>query len=674
MNTNPLKAAEAARLKLREAGYAPIPVDGKIPLISSWQTLGNATAEDITSWTQKHPTHSNTGAITARMPTLDIDIKDPEAAEAVEQMVRDRFGDGGTLLFRYGNAPKRAIPFQTAKPFPKLQVFLIAPNGDTTQKLELLCSGQQVVVDGIHPDTHRPYEWRGGRLGEVKLVDLPHLNESEARTLVRDAAELLAAEHGYKIAPPRPKANGNAGDHHPEGAKDWSWLIDAIVEGGSLHDNTCALAAKVVAGGMRGGAAVNLIRAVMEQSRAPRDARFDDRLRDIPRLVSSAEEKLKNPSSQPSETEPIDVATIFAFVGDKPASPPKELIKGLVPAEGVAVTGGQSTAGKTFIQIYKSICLATTLPYFGHRIVERVGTAFVAAEGRGLIHNRFAAGLIKAEITQKLPITWLNQIPDFGSADGIRLFIRQLKELDRVFRGDFGVRLGFLPVDNVAACFAMKDEDDNAEATKVCNVLRSIGEETGVLAAPAHHYGKNPESGLRGASAWKASADIVEGVLADIDPLTGRTSNRELVCTKARDGEQGPVSPFELKFVKLGIDADGDDYGSCSVVPTAGKSRLDKKQTSAGKGERAILDAINEVMDGQSKFITPRAGMPLVRGVKVADLRPEFDRRYVVAETDPIKNDAAKRMAFGRALSKLPTTKFGAGSAEAADWIWLIAE
>src|SRR5262249_34290095 len=155
-------------------------------------------------------------------------------------------------------------------------------------------------------------------------------------------------------------------------------------------------------------------------------------------------------------------------------------------------------------------------------------------------------------ITEKLPIAWLKQLPDFTSADGIKHFIRQLKAIDERFRGDFDARLGMVPVDTIAASFAMKDEDDNAEATKVCNILRSIGAEVGALMAPVHHFGKNPESGLRGASAWRGSADVVEGVLADIHPLSGRASNRELTCTKARDGEQGPISPFELEFVPLG--------------------------------------------------------------------------------------------------------------------------
>lgn len=367
----------------------------------------------------------------------------------------------------------------------------------------------------------------------------------------------------------------------------------------------------------------------------------------------------------------VDLPAAFTFLGDTIAAPPRELIKGLLPADGVVILGGQSSAGKTFLEIHKSVCLATCAPFFGRKIVERVGTAFVAAEGRALIPNRFAAALAGGSITEKLPIAWIKQLPDFSSPEGINLFVQQLKELNKRFLGDFGARLGQFTIDTIAASFGMKSEDDNAEATKVCNILRTIGEETGALASAVHHYGKNPESGLRGASAFRGSSDAVLGALADIDPLSGRVSNRELVCAKARDGEQGPISSFELEFVKLGINSYGEIYGSCCVVGAEGKSRFDKS-AALSKSQKAIQDAIHEVMDGMGKIITPRAGMATVMAAKVSDVRSEFDRRYIVAEADPAKAANAKRMAFKRALDRLSTVKFGAGAAEGSDWIWKI--
>ena len=378
-------------------------------------------------------------------------------------------------------------------------------------------------------------------------------------------------------------------------------------------------------------------------------------------------------NSPEAETEqkaaPIELA--FTFLGDEPAKAPRELIKKLLPAEGVAITGGQPSAGKTFIEIHKAVCLATTHPFFGHQIVERVGTVFVAAEGRPLLPNRFAAALAKASITKRLPIAWINQLPDLTSTDGLKLFIAQLKAMDQRFQDTFGTRLGQVTIDTVGTSFSMKSEDDNAEATKVCNIVRTIGNETGAVMSAVHHFGKNPESGLRGASAWRGCADIIVGVLADIDQLSGRASNRELACVKARDGEQGPISPFDLEFVELGLDADGEIYGSCCVLPRDGTSRFEKS-VKPGKGQRIIQDAITETLDSFGKTITPRAGMPAVKAAKVNDVRAEFDRRYVTDEADPLKAANAKRMAFKRALDHLPPAHFGAGSVEGVDWIWKI--
>ncbi len=129
---------------------------------------------------------------------FDIDITEQAAADAIEWLVRDRYADCGVLLARFGRAPKRAIPFRTDKPFKKITANLVAPSGEL-HRLEFLGDGQQFVVDGVQPDTRKPYSWFGGELASVKREDLPCIDESEARQLVDDAVELLVAEHGYAL-------------------------------------------------------------------------------------------------------------------------------------------------------------------------------------------------------------------------------------------------------------------------------------------------------------------------------------------------------------------------------------------------------------------------------------------------------------------------------------------
>lgn len=159
---------ETERLSLLAGGYAPLPLIGKRPIFEDWPKRLEVTALEIERWTRASPAAANTGILTKFTPVLDIDIfLDPEAAAAVVQLARERFEELGYFLVRAGNWPKRAIPFRTDVPFPKIKVEVIAPDGKT-EKLEFLCDGQQAVVHGIHPDTHKPYDWFGGAPWQIK--------------------------------------------------------------------------------------------------------------------------------------------------------------------------------------------------------------------------------------------------------------------------------------------------------------------------------------------------------------------------------------------------------------------------------------------------------------------------------------------------------------------------
>lgn len=197
----------AQRKRLRDVGFAPIPVVGKKPVPEEWQKKTTATDTEIDTWSG----YKNTGLITRLMPALDVDIYNPEAAQAVEELVRERFRARGKVLVRIGEEPKRAIPFRTDCPFKKITEVLIPPENDPTavylkrddsfrpmdQQIELLCDGQQLVAFGIHPDTRKPYRWIGGEPGEVRRDELPELTEAEARQLVQDVAQLLCDKFGY---------------------------------------------------------------------------------------------------------------------------------------------------------------------------------------------------------------------------------------------------------------------------------------------------------------------------------------------------------------------------------------------------------------------------------------------------------------------------------------------
>jgi hypothetical protein len=285
--------ATELRERLRKSGYSPLPLNGKAPsMMEGWQNKLNTDKDEIALWATMWPAATNTGVLTRFVPTLDIDIMYPDAASAVEALVRERYEDGGYILTRTGKAPKRAILFRTDEPFDKIAVPLSGPNGDS-HKIEFLCDGQQVVVDGIHPDTRLPYRWHGGQPDTIRREELPYIRGEEARTLVGEIIDLLVREFDFKRAGKsahQKRHQHDNGDGNDRAA--WAELLADIAGGRSLHDSIIRLAMMLLRSGMTDGAAVNMIKGAMKASATPRDERWQDRYNDIWRAVKTARDKI----------------------------------------------------------------------------------------------------------------------------------------------------------------------------------------------------------------------------------------------------------------------------------------------------------------------------------------------------------------------------------------------
>ena len=254
--------------------------------------------------------------------------------------------------------------------------------------------------------------------------------------------------------------------------------------------------------------------------------------RGVPPPISSIDDFLR--AVAPKEAAPIQ----FTLDGQGPAVPPRMLIKGLVPADGICFLGGQSGAGKTFIAIHMATCLASEIDFFGRKIKERIGCVILAAEGSGGLQRRINVAKRVLEINEELPIGWRAVTEYLLDPDSLARIIEALKELSQQFRDEHGVRLGAVFVDTIGAAFGLEDENDAAKVNAAMRVLRQIGDAIDAVIIPVHHYGKAASTGLRGSSAFRGAADAVLSVLAERDELTGKSDNRSLCL--AVDGGQNP--------------------------------------------------------------------------------------------------------------------------------------
>jgi len=360
------------------------------------------------------------------------------------------------------------------------------------------------------------------------------------------------------------------------------------------------------------------------------------------------------------------------FLAEHKVSAPKMLVKGIAPFRGILFIGGQSGAGKTFIGCHLGNSLGSGEPFFGHAVKERVGFAIVSKEGTENIGNRLTADAQARGLDiKRLPIAWRGDLPEIKTAEDVDRVAKELLDLGDKIKTRFGVRCGASAFDTIAANFYMEDENSNAEIAKVIAKLREFEAKTQGLVIPVHHYGKQDTAGLRGGSLWRGGADVILSVLADRDDRTGKVSGRELALAKARDGLEGPIAPFTLKPHELGIDEDGDPFGSLVVIPgEAGESTIRTKRPKAEtRSVLALREAVTEATDAAGKQIRIRADGPLVRAIEVRNVRAEFYRRYVTGTDEADKAADAKKKAFRRLLDKLPAD-YAMATQDGQEWIW----
>jgi AAA domain/Bifunctional DNA primase/polymerase, N-terminal len=337
---------------LLKAGFQPLPLTGKRPAMDQWSKKVDANFAEVNLWETMYPWSTNTGVLTMRAPTLDIDILNTEAADALEELARDMFEDRGYLLVRFGKAPKRAIICRTDEPFKKLATSLITPDGKTDQKVEVLCDGQQVVVFGEHPDTHQPYKWFGGEPGKIKWEELPYISAADALDFIERAAEVLVNDFGFKypaeIKEPGGNRGGDAGEFHHA---NWAQLVANVVGGVELHDSLRDLAASLIASGIEATNVTRMLQAVMLASTTPHDERWKNRFDEITRSVVSAAAKY--------EPEKVALTAEHATAYEAPQEekiPPRSFMYGgHYIRQSVGATVAPGGTGKTTLSLYEAI-------------------------------------------------------------------------------------------------------------------------------------------------------------------------------------------------------------------------------------------------------------------------------------------------------------------------------
>ena len=137
------------------------------------------------------------------------------------------------------------------------------------------------------------------------------------------------------------------------------------------------------------------------------------------------------------------------------------------------------------------------------------------------------------------------------------------------------------------------DENSSKDMGRVLAGMKRLQKITERLVLVVHHTGKDASQGMRGHSSLHAALDEAIEVKRN---ATGRFWS----VAKVKDGEDGKQVAFQLHYVVLGKDADGDEIGGCAVGPDTGA--IFRKPSPSGKKQKSALSTMRRSLSTSSLF------------------------------------------------------------------------
>jgi len=676
-----LDRATACRKRLLAAGYHPIPVNGKAPPIVGWQDI-QPTQVLINSWADNYANATNTGILTSTIPAIDIDVLDPAVANELQEIVERMIGASAV---RTGQAPKRAMLFRVDEPFDKISTpVFVSPDG-RTHKVEILCRGQQIVVNGIHPNTHVPYTWQGGEPGpELKRDALPLLNADKANEFITAAAQCMSA-HGWT---PKKKTNGDAGGiwagQNPTSKRERLYAMAALdgcadelakapngERNNTLYKKAFRLGTMVERGWISRSEVFDTLFAAANACGLNKD---DGEQSTHKTIQSGLDDGMGFPQPDLSPTfsaVPGPSNSWKYHTGEAPV-PFRWLIKGLLPETGAAIMSGQWGTFKTTTALDIAVCIMAGLLFAGRYQVKRRGAVlYLALEGEGMLAARLSAIAAHHGVTDQLPFAWRGDCPALTDQNAVDklccLAIEAAAELKRKF--DLPVALIIIDTMITAAGFAAGEDNDAAAAQKVMTALRLTSQRTGALVVGIDHFGKVIETGTRGSSAKEGAADAVIALLAERE-ASGGVKNTRLALRKLRDGLSGFEIPFTARLVETGTDDDGDPI-TAQVIDWQAPQQPTQAEARWTPSVQLLRRILMTILADCGQNLRPFPDGPPVRVCDVEAVRAEFYKQYAADGTEKQKADT-RRQAFNRSIRESQARGLVASrEVEGVQLIWL---
>ncbi len=191
----------AFRRDVYAMGFRPVEVRTrqKAPLHRGWPAAARSNPPLCTTLEATVSKEAlSTGLICDDLQAIDVDVDDQEVVDQAFGVIREMFGDTPT---RYRSDSARILMLFAAADADMRKRALSGQHG----AVEVMGRGQQVVVDGIHPNGAR-YAWRNGSPDRTAQADLRALTKDDVDALFVALGPILG------VIDPLPLTTSSAND------------------------------------------------------------------------------------------------------------------------------------------------------------------------------------------------------------------------------------------------------------------------------------------------------------------------------------------------------------------------------------------------------------------------------------------------------------------------------
>jgi hypothetical protein len=630
------------------------------------------------------------------------------------------------MLVRVGQFPKRAIPLRTDEPFRKIVRKLTAPDG-STHKIEVLGDGQQVAVAGLHPDTNRPFAWRGGRSPvNTPREALPLVTETEVIALLDLCAEQLCTKLGWRAeAAAAPAATDDMTPYVPmekrieltqyqgEHSLNQSYLELAM----SRLD--CDMAAAVVIEECM-ALALRVWEQISDTDEAPRPqwdwnkqrrqaedcvlGHIKKKVAEHPRLAAGLPDHLRKKWEDivAHGGSPILAKKRFWYVTDSgpapeipivddiPTTPPREAPRsaeekklrfrlisfqdmrpGLEPS--YLIDELMPSAGLVLVwgrqKTFKSFWLLDLFVHvamgwpYRDHAVRQGLVIYCAFEGGHGYKGRIEAIRRHYGIGDEVDVP-LYVMP--GQVD----LIKDAKALVSEFQEQLVGEIPAVVVLDTLNRSLSGSESSDKDMTDYVKAAEAIRKAFGCVCVIVHHCGYD-DTHARGHTSLPAAVDAELSVERDIGSPVLLVSVKQM-----RDGPEGMQVRSRAQSVPLDPDQNGKPRSSIVIVPEDGEHVvIPGRHGRPDMATPLLVEAVRAAIDAKGEYFVPDGKLPL-QAVEQQHVREIFYRRYIDAEADAKKSENAQKKGFRRALENAVAKELVNGQKDdkGRQLLWLVRD